>query len=162
MTNSQIFKNAWAIARNGQKLFGGKVKEYFAEALRIVYAQMKEVEESEIEIPEWIIEKNVGNVFVVQKSVLHVERETEKALKIKASGKFGEFSFWTPKSVCKFTNVSDYSKATVTVEDKMVKAMENHFNLVAEANRLGIKGIRSNMKSKTLRKKIAEFKGEVA
>ncbi|WP_105980142.1 hypothetical protein [Staphylococcus simulans] len=161
MTKSQIFKNAWAIAKHGKKKFGGKVKEYFAEALKMAYKGIV-LANPEIEIPEWIVRKNVGNVHVVKKSILSVVRETEKALMIKATGKFGEFSFWTPKSVCKYTNVTDYFTATVTIEDGMARAMDNHFNLVKEAKELGIKGIRSNMKSATLRKKIAEFKGEVA
>ncbi|WP_145465227.1 hypothetical protein [Staphylococcus haemolyticus] len=161
MTKSQIFLNAWAIAKHAAKKFGGSSKEYFSEALKMAWKGLA-LREAEIEVPEWIVRKNVGNVYVVEKSVLSVSRETEKALLIKATGKFGEFSFWTPKSVCKFTNVTDYFTASVTVEDTMTKAMNNHANLVEEAKKLGIKGIRSNMKSSTLRKKIAEFKGEVA
>lgn len=163
MTKSQIFKNAWAIAKQGASKFGGSSKEYFAEALKMAYAGyvVEYITTSTIEIPEWIVRKNVGNVMVVQKSVLSVERETEKALKIKASGKFGEFSFWTPKSVCKFNNVTDYLTATVEVENGMVRAMANHDKLVEEAKALGIKGIRSNMKSSTLREKIKQAK-EVA
>jgi hypothetical protein len=34
-------KRAWVIAREGVKKFGGKVKEYFAEALRIAWAEVK-------------------------------------------------------------------------------------------------------------------------
>lgn len=161
MTKSQIFKNAWAIAKHGANKFGGSSKEYIADALKMAYRGLA-LKDAEIEIPAWIIRKNVGSVYAVEKSVLSVARETEKALMVKATGKFGEFSFWTPKSVCKYTNVSDYFTATVTVEDTMAKAMDNHYNLVQQAKELGIKGIRSNMKSATLRKKIAEFKGEVA
>ncbi len=160
MTKSQIFKNAWAIAKHGANKFGGSSKEYFAEALKMAYKGLA-LKDAEIEIPAWIVRKNVGNVHVVEKSILSVARETEKALLIKATGKFGEFSFWTPKSVCKFTNVTDCFTANVEVENEMVKAMDNHFNLVQEAKRLGIKGIRSNMKSETLRRKIKEAK-EVA
>lgn len=163
MTKSQIFKNAWVIAKAGANKFGGSSKEYIADALKMAYAgytvEVNEV--SEIEIAEWIVRKNVGSVYAVQKSVLSVARETEKALLIQATGKFGEFSFWAPKSVCKFKNVTDYFTATVTVEDTMVKAMNTHFDLVEEAKALGIKGIRSNMKSSTLREKIKQAK-EVA
>lgn len=160
MTKSQIFKNAWAIAKHGANKFGGSSKEYIAKALKMAYKGLV-LKEAEIEVPEWIVRKNVGNVMVVQKSVLSVKRETEKALLIQGSGKFGEFSFWTPKSVCKFTNVSDYFTATVTVEDAMSKAMANHDALLEEAKKMGIKGVRCNMKSETLRKKIKEAK-EVA
>ncbi|QDX01133.1 hypothetical protein DWB90_09060 [Staphylococcus chromogenes] len=125
MNKSQIFKKAWTIAKNGQKLFGGKVKEYFAEALRIVYVQINKVEESVIEIPEWIIEKNVGNVMVVEKSVLSVKRETEKAILVQANGKFGRFEFWSPKSVCRLTNVTDYLKANVKVKSDVETAYDH-------------------------------------
>lgn len=37
----ELMKNAWNIAREGQKNFGGKVSEYFAEALRMAWAQAK-------------------------------------------------------------------------------------------------------------------------
>lgn len=41
MTKSEIFKKAWNLARRGQELFGGKVSEYFAESLRIVYQNVR-------------------------------------------------------------------------------------------------------------------------
>lgn len=37
----EIMSNAWKIAREGQKAFGGKVSEYFAEALKMAWAQVK-------------------------------------------------------------------------------------------------------------------------
>ena len=36
-----VMKRAWEIARKGQKQFGGKVKEYFAQALVIAWAELK-------------------------------------------------------------------------------------------------------------------------
>ena len=41
MTKSEIFTNAWEIARNAQNKFGGKVSEYFAESLRLAYKLAK-------------------------------------------------------------------------------------------------------------------------
>lgn len=155
MNKSNLFKNAWAIARHGQKKFGGNVKEYFAEALKMAYKGIV-VAPATIEIPEWIIRKNVGNVYVVQTSVLSVKRETEKALLIHASGKFGEFDFWTPKSVLKCVNVEDYSNADIEIEDSMEKALLNHAKLVEQAKELGIKGASERWKSATLRQKIKE------
>lgn len=155
MNKSNLFKNAWEIARNGQKKFGGKVKEYFSEALKMAHRGIV-LAKPEIEIPEWIVRKNLGNVYVVEMSVLSVKRETEKALLIHASGKFGEFDFWTPKSVLKCVNVEDYNNATITVEDGMEKAMLNHARLVEKAKGLGIKGVSDRWKSATLRKKIKE------
>ncbi|MBT2844719.1 hypothetical protein [Staphylococcus coagulans] len=155
MNKSNLFKNAWEIAKSGANKFGGSCKDYFSESLKMAYKGIV-LAEAEIEIPAWIVRKNVGNVMAVEKSVLSVKRETEKALLIHADGKFGSFDFWTPKSVLKKVNVTDYSKVTITVENEMVKAMDNHFELVRKAKALGIKGIRSNMKSSTLRKKISE------
>lgn len=37
----EIMSNAWKIAKEGQKAFGGKVSEYFAEALKMAWAQAK-------------------------------------------------------------------------------------------------------------------------
>ncbi|MFA8439282.1 hypothetical protein [Pueribacillus sp. YX66] len=38
-----IMKRAWEIARKGQEKFGGKVSEYFAEALKMAWAETKKV-----------------------------------------------------------------------------------------------------------------------
>lgn len=37
----EIMSNAWKIAKEGQKKFGGKVSEYFAQALKMAWAQAK-------------------------------------------------------------------------------------------------------------------------
>lgn len=37
----ELMKEAWNIAREGQKAFGGKVSEYFAESLKMAWAQAK-------------------------------------------------------------------------------------------------------------------------
>lgn len=42
MTNREIFKQAWSLARDGARRFGGSAREYFAQALRWVYAKIKE------------------------------------------------------------------------------------------------------------------------
>lgn len=40
-TKKEIMVNAWKIAREGQKAFGGKVRDYFAQALKMAWAQAK-------------------------------------------------------------------------------------------------------------------------
>ena len=40
-TKKDIMVRAWEIAREGQKTFGGKVSEYFAQALKMAWAQVK-------------------------------------------------------------------------------------------------------------------------
>lgn len=41
MTKKEIMSNAWKIAKEGQKTFGGKAREYFAQALKMAWAQAK-------------------------------------------------------------------------------------------------------------------------
>jgi hypothetical protein len=41
MTKKEIMSNAWKIAKEGQKTFGGKVSEYFAQALKMAWDQAK-------------------------------------------------------------------------------------------------------------------------
>jgi hypothetical protein len=38
-----VMRKAWEIAREGQKKFGGKVRDYFAEALRVAWRIVKEM-----------------------------------------------------------------------------------------------------------------------
>ena len=40
-TKKEIMSNAWEIAREGQKAFGGKVTDYFAQALKMAWSQAK-------------------------------------------------------------------------------------------------------------------------
>ncbi len=40
-TKKEIMVKAWEIAREGQKAFGGKVREYLAQALKMAWAQAK-------------------------------------------------------------------------------------------------------------------------
>lgn len=40
MNKSTIFSNAWTISRNAAAQFGGSVKSYFAEALKMAYAAL--------------------------------------------------------------------------------------------------------------------------
>lgn len=44
-----VMKQAWAIARTGQKNFGGRVSEYFAEALRMAWRIAKGMEDLRID-----------------------------------------------------------------------------------------------------------------
>lgn len=41
MTKSQIFAKAWATSRSAAVQFGGSVKSYFAESLKMVYRSIK-------------------------------------------------------------------------------------------------------------------------
>ena len=41
LSKREIFVKAWELARKGQRQFGGKVKQYFAMSLRIIYSNLK-------------------------------------------------------------------------------------------------------------------------
>src|SRR5699024_902516 len=55
-----VMKKAWEIAREGQKKFGGKVSEYFAKALKIAWAIVKQVKEK-LTLEE--IARKIGNKY---------------------------------------------------------------------------------------------------
>lgn len=40
-SKSEIMKRAWQIAREGQKKFGGKVREYISESMKMAWAEAK-------------------------------------------------------------------------------------------------------------------------
>ena len=58
MTN--VMKNAWEIARQGVEKFGGQVKEYFAEALRIAWDLFKKSNSKEMAEMELVKEVKFG------------------------------------------------------------------------------------------------------
>lgn len=69
----QIMKRAWEIARNGQKKFGGKVKEYFAIALKLAWKEVK----STVEIAQLKgTPKQVAWAETIRKNVLDGMEET--------------------------------------------------------------------------------------
>lgn len=47
-----IMKRAWEIAKSGVEKFGGKVKEYFAEALKMAWAEAKQPATKEVTVQD--------------------------------------------------------------------------------------------------------------
>ena len=109
-----IMKNAWHFARLGQKKYGGKVKEYFAEALKLawkIYKNTKAKKGGQIAgIAPWFIKKTFEHPSLAHQiqheSIYKIKKETEKAYLIEAIATFenGKLEvkneFWAPKSVC--------------------------------------------------------------
>lgn len=91
-TKSDVMRCAWELARIGQRKFGGNVKKYFSEALKAVWAKIKEV----IMIPFWFINKKVGCYITEDRKAL-VLKETEKAVLVRVLRSMTEM--WVPKSV---------------------------------------------------------------
>lgn len=89
-----VMKKAWEIARKGQKQFGGKVKEYFAQALKMA----------------WVIVKNGMKQVQVTKAEFMNE--------IKQTGKFEGFLTYGNefKNTKKIKVAVDFDKKEVTVD----------------------------------------------
>lgn len=104
MTKSTLFKNAWTFAKQGAKKFGGSAKEYFAEALKKAWAFLKEFNtpgfSTGLEIKQWFVNKNFTQQekMVINSSDREVVKETEKAVQILFSSKYGNLTKWVPKS----------------------------------------------------------------
>lgn len=106
-----LMNNAWKIARNGQKRFGGKVTDYLAEAMKIAWKLYKELKAKKggkiAAIAPWFIRKTFDHKSMVQQiagSTYNVLKETEKAFYIEAVAHEGGIDivnkFWAHKSVC--------------------------------------------------------------
>lgn len=89
-----VMKKAWGIARKGQKQFGGKVTEYFAQALKIAWS---------------IVKKGMKYVQLTKEEFMNEIRDT---------GKFE--GFLTCKNEFKNTQkiivVADLEKQEITVD----------------------------------------------
>lgn len=68
-----VMTTAWEIARIGVAKFGGKVKEYFAESLRLAWKMFKKEGESNVKVSKWTNERGA----VIE---MHTEHVTEEVL----------------------------------------------------------------------------------
>ena len=83
LNNRELFRTAWAYARNASNKFGGKSSEYFPEALRQVREYGEEARQ---------LEKTFSNVRGVSEPLIEairsiaVEKEREKNATVKTNG----------------------------------------------------------------------------
>ena len=71
---ADILKAAWKLARIGQKKFGGNVKEYMSEALKLAWSIVK----STVYVPYWFLMKK--DIFAANEmNKCKIVKETEKA-----------------------------------------------------------------------------------
>ena len=92
-TMSKIMKCAWELAKRGAKKFGGSAREYFAESLKTVWAQVKKM----VYVPTWFInKKSIVGLFTKMERAIKV-KETEKAVYARVL-RIDEF-MWVPKRV---------------------------------------------------------------
>ncbi|POD46302.1 hypothetical protein BKM15_26025 [Pseudomonas syringae pv. syringae] len=153
-----VMTRAWEIAKEGVAKFGGKVKEYFAISLKMAWAEHKAIKAEVIAIKDWFLNKNFdrNEAYTLQTASFVIMKQTEKAYQLKAVTDFGSLVFWVPKSVC--LNQEQFNADFDAKMAQVSKGLDRNLKLVEEAKALGIKGIRKGMKTKTLEKKIAEFK----
>ena len=120
-----------------------------------------------IYVESWFIAKNFNQQQ--QYAISRAERvevigETEKAVKVAWTTKYGTIKSWVPKSVC---GLAEKSEAAKKVEEEIearakaarerLEAAEKHYEAVlAFAKENKVKGVRRGLKLRTLYAKIAE------
>ena len=120
-----------------------------------------------IYVESWFIAKNFNQqqqYAISRAESVEVIAETEKAVKIAWTTKYGTIKSWVPKSVC---GLAEKSEAAKKVEEEIearakaarerLEAAEKHYEAVlafAKGNK--VKGVRRGLKLRTLYAKIAE------
>ena len=138
---------AWEIAREAVKKFGGKVKEFFQQALIMAWGEVKMMDNEQIIVKSWFLAKNFteNERFAISVSDLSIEKETEKAVFIKATSDYGVIKFWCPKSC-------------LTTNEEQSQAIENKINryeaLINWCKANNVKGVRTKMRVETIKAKI--------
>lgn len=159
-----VMTNAWEIARNAVKKFGGNAKEYFAAALKLSWAESKSSVKTVFAVKDWFVSKNFSSeqAYAINSECdfIEVSKETEKAYNLIFHTAFGKIFSWVPKSVC-------MTQEEVEIDaKKSVEAWDNGLarnqELLAEAKELGVKGLRPRNRTETLIKKINARKRELA
>lgn len=120
-----------------------------------------------IYVESWFIAKNFNQqqqYAISRAERIEVIAETEKAVKIAWTTKYGTIKSWVPKSVC---GLAEKSEAAKKVEEQIearakaarerLEAAEKHYEAVlAFAKENKVKGVRRGLKLRTLYAKIAE------
>ena len=120
-----------------------------------------------IYVESWFIAKNFNQqqqYAISRAERIEVIGETEKAVKIAWTTKYGTIKSWVPKSVC---GLAEKSEAAKKVEEEIearakaarerLEAAEKHYEAVlAFAKENKVKGVRRGLKLRTLYAKIAE------
>jgi hypothetical protein len=123
-----VMKRAWEIAKEGQKKFGGKVKEYFAIALKMAWAETKQPKKVSFEIrhqpsggKEWVAEI-VGRhpKFKFDRKFINATQRNWSS-----SGKTGRTVFTLEEGKVYEVNEPFVGRYFVTVENGVVVDVEN-------------------------------------
>lgn len=120
-----------------------------------------------IYVESWFIAKNFNQqqqYAISRADRIEVIGETEKAVKVAWTTKYGTIKSWVPKSVC---GLAEKSEAAKKVEEEIearakaarerLEAAEKHYEAVLSfAKENKVKGVRRGLKLRTLYAKIAE------
>jgi predicted amidohydrolase YtcJ len=121
---AKIMKKAWEIAREGQKKFGGKVKEYFAQALRIAWAIAKGAMK---EMKKYTINES-GKLVGMDYATYQNMSEKEKT-ELKSSFRYVGEGQWFAKDVEKHELV--LSSNLMEMIERRIEDKERAFKVVA-------------------------------
>lgn len=160
MTN--VMTIAWEVAYEAVETFGGKVKEYFAESLKLAWIKVKTPKQVVVAIAEWFVSKNFSNdeaYIINNEAEFAIVSETEKAFMLKVSSDYGTMTKWFPKSVC-LDKAVEVKKGPTDLE-RFENGFAKNQRLLAEAKELGVKGLRPRNRTETLAKKINARKIEL-
>ena len=101
---AQVMKRAWEIAKEAVKKFGGKVREYISEAMKMAWAEVKEVKAQIKEWFEYKLAEEFGLPRMFYLDIFCGIKETEKAIYAmfytgyNATGHATRKCGWIPKS----------------------------------------------------------------
>lgn len=118
-----VMKKAWEIARKGQKQFGGKVKEYFAQALKMAWEIVKNAMDNKFGFQE--IQKKNGVLYFVVDDAEGLE------VSFLTTGK----SVRTGKEYTKRNGISQFKKGTNNKTGKAARL----YNVVIHCGDIEIK-----------------------
>jgi hypothetical protein len=100
MTKSQIFKKAWEISREAFKRFGGKVKMYFSEALKMVRKgqsmETKEVFLTKEQITEAV--NKINSLFINEREN-EIEAEFKTILEGRTNSRQFVYAIWVVNQI---------------------------------------------------------------
>lgn len=127
----KVMKRAWEIAKEGQKKFGGKVKEYFAQALKMAWAIVK----NSVEIGYQSLPGKNGKCFFVVNNVdglevsLLSEERNMNGVKYTKRHPINDYRTGTNKVTGQAIRLYDYAWHCGDIEIRLgsqVKVIANH------------------------------------
>lgn len=102
-----VMTRAWEIAKEGQKKFGGKVREYFAQALVIAWAEVKNT-----------VKKNIGEVAQM------IQNKLGNAAKVNVWEKYGKRRIYVNKGFKKQVAVLEFDEENNFIGKKELGGMD--------------------------------------